>query len=80
LNVLISLGLLRKEGRLIVGDASALSNARKDQKECNRLRNKLAIKELDLYEKREKLRETEEKCKGIEGLFRRNQATHNVVQ
>ena len=65
MNVLISLGLLRKEGRLIVGDASALSNTQQDQKECNRLRNKVAIKELDLYEKREKLRETEEKCKGI---------------
>lgn len=72
LNVLISLGLLRKEGRLIVGDRAALSS-KPDRKEYNRLRSKLAVKEFVLEEKREKWRETEEKCRGIEGLFRRNQ-------
>lgn len=77
--MLISLGLLRKEGRLIVGDRAALSN-RPDPKEYNRLRSKLAVKEFVLEEKREKWRETEEKCRGIEGLFRRNQRANDQLQ
>lgn len=79
LNVLISLGLLRKEGRLIVGDRAALS-PKPDRKEYNRLRSKLAVKEFVLEEKREKWRETEEKCRGIEGLFRRNQRAHEQLE
>lgn len=75
MNVLISLGLLKKEGRLIVGERS-LASGQQDLKEYNRLRNRLAIKELELEEKRDKLRETEEKCRGIEGLFLRNQHHH----
>lgn len=62
-----------------MGDRAALAN-KPDRKEYNRLRSKLAVKEFVLEEKREKWRETEEKCRGIEGLFRRNQQAHEQLQ
>lgn len=80
MNVLISLGLLKKQGRLIVGDTNPLDKAKEDIKEYNRLRSKIAIKEFVLEEKRDKLRETHEKCRGIQGLFANNHQNHQRIQ
>jgi hypothetical protein len=48
-------------------------------KECLQLREKLAIKEFILEEKLNKLKETQEKYKGVQGLFEGNKKNFDTV-